>query len=301
MQGRGGWEWERFSYAICDYCQSYMSDRAELEKPMDRCVSCGNPISGRQKGVFVLPNYGFMAANEKPAIPGEQRPERTYTTRIYYKGERVERDRSELKLNNLVLVATPATRGKMAVINSAGGRQFKICALCGYADLGDAKETKKLHSKPWGGDCSGTLWRYALGHEFETDLLQLIFADYQSGDTGFWYSLLYGLLDGCSEALDIDRQDLDGVLYNINGDPSKPAIVLFDDVPGGAGHAHLIARKENMRSMLEATQARLQRCECGGKEGEASCYGCLRHYRNQFCHDLLSRRKVIDFLQGLLK
>ena len=28
MQDGGGWEWERFHYAICDYCQSYTRSRA---------------------------------------------------------------------------------------------------------------------------------------------------------------------------------------------------------------------------------------------------------------------------------
>lgn len=300
MRGAGGWEWERFRYAICDHCQSYVRQRAELEGSMDHCQNCGNPISGLNKGIFIMPNYGFIAANNTPATPGEQRPEKTYSTRIYYSGEHVPKDWVEVKLNDMVLVTIPATHGKMAVINNASNKGFKVCAQCGHTIIGDEKSVSP-HTKPFGGNCYGTLKRYALGHEFETDLLQLFFTGYQNGDMGFWYSLLYGLLDGCSEAFDIDRQDLDGVLYNIDGDPTKPTIVLYDDVPGGAGHAHRIAQRDNLLSMLQATLTRLKRCECGGDEGEVSCYGCLRNYRNQFCHELLNRRKVIDFLHVLLK
>jgi len=31
-----------------------------------------------------------------------------------------------------------------------------------------------------------------------------------------------------------------------------------------------------------------------------SCYGCLRNYRNQFCHDRLNQGLVIDFLKQQL-
>jgi hypothetical protein len=296
-RGGGGWEWERFNYAICDYCQSYVRRRAELALPMEQCDNCGNPLTGTNKGTFIIPAYGFIAGREAPAAPGERRPERTYTTRIYYSGEARKRDKVELKLNGLTLAVTPASHGKLGVINDAGKKKFKICTRCGYTLTGGENVTGP-HLQPWGDYCSGTLYGwYALGHEFETDLVQMIFEGYQNGDKEFWYSLLYALLEGCSEALDIERQDLDGVLYYIDGDPCRPAIVLFDDVPGGAGHTHRIAQPGNLAAVLESTLIRLKRCECGGDEAEASCYGCLRHYRNQFCHDLLNRRKVIDFLE----
>lgn len=181
------------------------------------------------------------------------------------------------------------------------GNVEKFFTRCGYTLVGGENVTGH-HIQSWGGKCDGTLYGgFSLGHEFETDLVQLIFEGYQNVDRGFWYSLLYALLEGCSEALDIERQDLDGVLYHINGNSARPAIVLFDDVPGGAGHAHRIAHPNNLEAMLESTLTRLKRCECGGEEAETSCYGCLRHCRNQFCHDQLNRRKVIDFLTKLSK
>ena len=63
---------------------------------------------------------------------------------------------------------------------------------------------------------------------------------------------------------------------------------MYDDVPGGAGHVKRIAAgPDALRSMLQSALGRLEACECGGDEGLASCYGCLRNYRNQFCHDEL--------------
>lgn len=79
-----------------------------------------------------------------------------------------------------------------------------------------------------------------------------------------------------------------------------PALVLFDDVPGGAGYVRRIAQnKDTLRSVLQAALRKLERCRCGGEQRDTSCYGCLRNYHNQFCHDELERGTVIDFLNGL--
>ncbi len=56
--------------------------------------------------------------------------------------------------------------------------------------------------------------------------------------------------------------------------------------------------------VLQAARDRVDgRCGCGGGPagpGDTSCYGCLRNYRNQFCHDQLSRGEVFRFLQNAL-
>jgi hypothetical protein len=108
------------------------------------------------------------------------------------------------------------------------------------------------------------------------------------------------MIEGACEELDIERNDLDGVLYSISGD-STPAMVLYDDVPGGAGHVHRIARDETtLLRVFERSLARLQRCECGGDLANTSCYGCLRTFRNQYFHQELQRGLAIEFLRSAL-
>lgn len=157
------------------------------------------------------------------------------------------------------------------------------------------------HHNPWGAECNGSLRNHlALGHEFETDILMLAFEGYSDNRKGFWYSLLYGMLEGACEALQIERQDLDGCLYCSAGDLNQSILVLYDDVPGGAGHVRRLANDKTLRDVLNSTLERLKRCECGAPEGNTSCYGCLRHYRNQYCHDQLNRGMIIEFLERAL-
>lgn len=291
-------DWPKYRYAVCDYCQSYHRILADSEKSLEICESCNRAFEGRNQGILVFPEFGFISSTKPPQKPGEEQPKRTYTTRTYYSGDARKEYELPFELkHNITLRAIPASHGKMAVINHAGYQGFGICHGCGYAILWN-ETVRESHKSPWKSDCSGKLSRYYLGHEYRTDILQLHFEGYINADRGFWFSLLYALIEGTSQALDIERQDLDGCLYTYAGDPARPAIILFDDVPGGAGHVRRIARDlETLRGVLQSAYEIMKECKCGGEEGDTSCSGCLRNYRNQFCHDQLKRGKVIRFLE----
>jgi hypothetical protein len=290
--------WPLYEYAVCKYCGRYHSAQQKGHKQLTECTACHKPFDGRERGTFVVPEFGFTAATGTPRITGETLPERTYASHTYFTGDAEPRPRVELRLYGTTLVAEPAVRGKLALVNDAGHRAFLICHQCGYAAIG-GDTVGAVHPTSWGRDCRGALHRLALGHEFQTDVLDLRFNGV-SGPPALWYSLLYAMIEGACEELDIERNDLDGVLYSISGD-STPAMVLYDDVPGGAGHVHRIARDETtLLRVFERSLARLQRCECGGDLANTSCYGCLRTFRNQYFHQELQRGLAIEFLRSAL-
>jgi hypothetical protein len=137
-----------------------------------------------------------------------------------------------------------------------------------------------------------------LGHEFRTDVLRLDFAGHHGGRE-FWLSLLYTLLEGASESLAVPRTDLDGCLYPYRGS-SVPSLVLFDNVPGGAGHVRRLAESEEaIQRMLRSARDKVSG-ECGCGE-ETSCYGCLQNYQNQMVHDDLKRGLAHEFLCDMIR
>jgi hypothetical protein len=158
----------------------------------------------------------------------------------------------------------------------------------------------ELDISGWRWECNAHLYYSALGHEFETDVVKLEFRDWIDPRRSFWFSLLYALLEGLSGALDVERQDINGCLYTPLGSPDSRVLVLFDDVPGGAGHVRRLARKDALSDVLKESLHRLELCDCGSEEDDTSCYGCLRNYRNQFYHDDLKRGMVIEFLRRVL-
>jgi hypothetical protein len=185
------------------------------------------------------------------------------------------------------------------------GRGFRICAACGFAEpapevpTGRRRRSRRpeAHLNPrTGRDCAGAMQTHHLGHEFITDVLELRFSGRLASDPEYdrWWSVLFALLEGASQALSIRRDDLDGTLYRHQESP-VPALVLFDNVPGGAGHVLRVAQELKL-----AFQTALERVagRCCGEE--TSCYECLRNFRNQPYHDHLQRGLARDFLSGVL-
>ncbi len=178
-------------------------------------------------------------------------------------------------------------------------RGFRLCKSCGQVAPPDAKSPWN-HVTPFGKPCRGGLEWVHLGHDFRSTAARLIFTSsgHGYGDQGFWLSLLYALLGGMTEVLGIERNDIDGVIRPINaGGGTQQEIVLFDDVPGGAGHVRRLAEESELVQVLRAARRRTEQCTC---DPQASCYKCLRSYRNQFCHDLLVRNLVAEYLRGLV-
>jgi len=286
----------KYRYAICRNCGLYRSQIAEMQGDLSTCL-CGHKV-GPDQGIFITPEFGFIAG--KPGVPGMNRPQKTYATRKYFAQAGNVLSESELQLNGTVIKVRTGTDGRLAVINNAGRRGFRICEKCGYAEIVKGKPPGR-HKNSLGKECRGKFDRYSLGYEFKTDILQLWFPDYFNAEEGFWLSLLYGILEGACNALDIERQDVDGTLYYYSGNRHSPALVLFDDVPGGAGHVRNIAEEANLLAALERTLEIVSRCDCGGERADTSCYGCLRNYGNQYCHDALKRGYVIEFLANLMQ
>lgn len=71
-------------------------------------------------------------------------------------------------------------------------------------------------------------------------------------------------------------------------------MVLFDSVPGGAGHVRRIL--ERFDTLLLAARQVVESCECGL---DSSCYACLRTYDNQQFHEKLSREDALRVLDQL--
>ncbi len=306
-----GREWQVFEYAVCPECHRY--HRAPERLDQKHCAACGADLfSGRHRlrGRFLIPEFGFLAAQETME-PGEDRPERFYATRPYF----AEYQRTPGLLEEVTVLSRPDLRvswrysryGKLALVNSGlWGAGFRVCTACGWAApvIPAPVEERSRRSRPASGHtnprsgrgCNGTVETFHLGHEFVTDVLELQFSGPLAwrSDRELWLSVLYALLEGASEALGIPRDNLNGTLYPYPGSPS-PALVLFDEVPGGAALVRRII--DTPVPVFQAAWRKVARCECGE---ETSCYQCLRNYYNQFCHEDLRRGLARDFLAQFL-
>lgn len=302
-------DWPTFNYRVCGGCGRFQTWIENSDAPKV-CAGCGLPweeLSKSPKGTMLVPEFGFVSSRDSRR-PGESRPARGHAGRTFFAryGEGAGEDfRQEGQTRHGFGLRSRYSRlGMLAVVNSGPfQRGYRICWWCGYAttpSVNGAKGSKggparpPAHETPMGKPCNGPLKPYHLGHEFQTDVLELQFSTDRPLNPSIWLALTYALLEGAAEALQVRRDDLDGTLY-LSSPGASPSIVLFDTVPGGAGHVHEVQRE--LRAVLEAALARVERCEC---DETTSCYECLRNYRNQWHHDQLARGPVADFLRRAL-
>ena len=299
-------EWEEIYYAVCKECKRFHWGYSESEIS-PTCKSCAATLPSTAK--FIVPEQGFIAANDTET-PGETAPQRTYASQVFFTEYRSSRDdvkdENDLELDtsltssDLRVYKKYSQHGWLALVNDGFGRGFKICRHCGWSepiDFSPGIKGKTIHKNPLTGkDCKGATSSYHLGHRFMTDVLEISLDGRERllYDRPAMMSLMYALLDGASEALGIRRDDIDSTLF-YKDFQRPPHMILFDSVPGGAGHVERINKK--ILLVTETALNKVSSCECGE---DTSCYNCLRNYRNQFFHDDLQRGIAIKLLKAML-
>lgn len=281
-------------YAVCSECSLY---RESPDDDLDQvCPSCGTPQVGMHHSYWI-PLFGFVASRTV-RNPGMVAPQRSWRGATYVLSRGAEEfDTTWVLANSGRALTWAGERGRLiAISEGSNGTGFRICEWCGWGTTAGGKVPDSHPHLLKNAECSGPLaWR-SLAHPYETDLVEIEFdalASPPDMSAGQWRSVLYALLEGASEGLDISRDDIDGTLYPKPG--RKISLVLFDTVPGGAGGALRIARSFPL--VLDAALRRVTRCECGE---ETSCYGCLRNFRNQAFHEHLRRGDALNFLAPLV-
>jgi hypothetical protein len=255
-------------------------------------VCCAN----MQEAEYVIPIFGFTT-NRDPAKAPTRALERFFSTRPFFV------DEGEWGMAPVVL-GEPSTEGPLLeafqvrpgdiVVVSEGrrGQGFWVCAECGYADI---KRVKK-HQTPWGVPCAGSaLSQVALAHQFKTDILKISFPRQPQGSLGLAYGVAYALQYGAADFLEVPLTDLNAI-----GLLTSPlSVLLYDNVPGGAGLVSQLSDAGVLRECVRRAQARVAgQCGC---DQTSSCYGCLKSYGNQFLHHQLARGPVDSLLQGFLE
>jgi Domain of unknown function (DUF1998) len=244
---------------------------------------------------------GDLAAEQ----PGDARPPREGHLRTYFTDFDGPPPISEpIELGGTPFDIRSSRRGWITIFNrgrSSSG--FRYCSTCGYATdpvptSGRSRAGAATpHTRPTGGSgtpCNGSLRRLDLGHRFLTNVIQL---DVPTGGTRWSptvvaQSTLHALI-AAAPTIGISQSDLGG---SIGINPmGVSTLVVFDDVPGGAGHTRHL--KDHLDELVIAALHRVTSCSCGV---DTSCYGCLRGYRNQLHHDELVRGAAIEVLQSLI-
>lgn len=304
--------WPVQQYAICKHCGRLFGYHVDLgtsfEEREKEC--CNEPLNYHY---YLQPVFGFSTrSDELPGNPGERRKAKPLPSRVKFDTyvdeelELTETTQEVVKIGTHEVEVKYSSRGKMVIVNNGGGMGYSLCKRCGYIIQTKLNKNKKAndmkveHKTRLGKKCENTyLYNVHLGHDFITDVVEiklpLISAKYIQ--RSFWPSLLYAIMEGASIELGVARSEIGGCLYRADGvDSTNTSIILYDDVPGGAGHAKKIS--QHIRGVLVNAKLKVAgSCGCGE---DTSCYGCLRSFENQFYHEILQRGIAFEYLTELL-
>jgi ATP-dependent helicase YprA (DUF1998 family) len=277
------------SYTVCRGCRHYREGGTELEPA---CSACGRPADGPVRE-YCVPEFGFVA-DPRTGKPALVPPQRSWNGAVHVVslGEELAETRWKTDTGALAWCHCGARGRLVSLAEGPGSSGFLICDWCGWGAPNHGQSPKSHLSPLRGKPCTGPLrWR-SLAHTYETDILRLRL-DAPGLDTrAQWHSLLYAVLEGAADGLEISRADIDGLVHS--GTDGRSGLVLFDTVPGGAGSVLRIAGA--LDTVVATALRRVASCDCGL---ETSCYGCLRTPRNERHHEDLSRAAALTVLKSL--
>lgn len=277
------------------------------------CSSCGKTIPALNFIESIEPRSGFVAEKRDKDVPLTKQ-EKNYKSEDYYIGDKnaKETGKYEFLFNGNKITLESTTNDSMLVKSST---IFYVCPTCGYAiaedeNFGDKKAEKEMrkgrslkiitgekHDSLFGNyPCkSQELKRTCLHHVFKTDVAKITF-DCDTSNYDTMVSVIYAVLNSISIILNIEARDIKACLtrYVSNNGRIGHSIIIYDGVPGGAGHSRRLVEKEGKllyQIFMNAMQSMLN-CDC-----DPSCYKCLRSYSNQKIHDKLNRISAYNFFK----
>lgn len=308
-------DFETAYLATCLDCNNINFSNMPIGTDGKPCAICGKELKSKDFYKSIEPRAGFITEEEVKAVPLTSQ-ERKYKTEAIYIGDKTAFPISkyDYEVENIRL-EVESTANDSLVVKSTDF--FYVCPKCGYSIASD--EISKLkeyedykygvsriennnngHKNPFGkGKCSNTsLYRYCLHHEFKTDVAKISF-NCDTSDQATMLSVMYALLNSFAYELNIERRDIKACLtYKRTSGKMEHKIIIYDAVPGGAGHSRRLVTEDGevLKAVIKRAVILLNDCECA-----PSCYRCLRNYENQKMHEILDRKKALDFLQQLDK
>ena len=311
--GNGKQDWHTAYIGTCsnDLCKTINYSILPITAEGVWCASCGKKLTKLDFHESIEPRSGFMTERQDKDVP-MTRQEKNYRSDDYYIGNKAAKtiDKYAFTFNGIKIIVESTTNDSLLVKSS---NSFYVCPKCGYSvaedeTIGDKDAEKamkmhypkittaKAHESIYGQyncDCKD-LNRRSLHHVFNTDVAKISF-DCDTSDYKKMISVMYALLNAVSQKLNIERRDIKGCLdYKLIDSRIDRSIIIYDSVPGGAGHSRRLLTNDGMllHSVFMLALRNMTECNC-----DPSCYNCLRSYDNQKMHDLLDRNLAADFLK----
>jgi DEAD/DEAH box helicase domain-containing protein len=264
------------------------------------CPVCGETGRDRPDETLLLVKHGFSTAAWEPPVRGTE-VERIYSAEpmsLAFRGEggpNLKKSPNFHGIRHFDLSYRPD--GELLVVNRGEyDRGFAVCLRCGYVDSEwNKRRATGLDTLPRGFDAHAPLrdddprhtcrkkgepcppvHRFqVLGARQVTDALlaEFGFLGPDATNAALVQSLGYALLRGGCRVLELDSREMGLLAVPTGNDGSEWGVILYDNVPGGAGHVRQLLDCPDRwlteaRRVLYVSESHHRRCD-------TACLECL--------------------------
>lgn len=278
-------------YGKCPECEAFVWP-IENYSNIGECPVCKTEF--QLKGKMLIPTYGFEGIKVEKGI-GLRRPRaRGYATVHFSQHWPNETNLEKVSFAGGSVFKRYASNGHLCALNSPR-MGFHVCDRCHAAAVGGESISHWHWCENSGRDVH--ISRYdALGSSFVSDVLELAFEldTFNGLSMEAWEAVMWALFTAASQILEVPESEIGGTMYD--NEMHGVSIMLYDDVPGGAGHARQLSDRID-ELMARAYAVVDGSCGCGE---DTCCYGCIANYYNQTRQAKLSRGAAKEILGSLL-
>ncbi len=304
-------------YMECSECgfartfETTVVDRGDIHD----CEACGGHDSFGPGRVWLRPpGFAHPVDIEEVTSPDDM-PETSYATRAKLTMGTPDESAGWARINERVRIL--ADRQHLLVSNTGPKRDgYTYCTSCGRIESSHEREPKlnDAHRKPYPEDDAKTVCQginptrhLVLGTDFITDIAlfslrvepPLSLRPGHSSTNVALRTVSEALAKAACQLLEIEGGELMAefrpALTPEGKRGSEAEIFLYDTLAGGAGFSRLLA--DFGQELLEKALLVLKTCP---EACDASCYRCLRSYKNKFEHSLLDRHVGAELLEYLV-
>ncbi|WP_218139322.1 DEAD/DEAH box helicase [Propionibacterium cyclohexanicum] len=302
-----------FECQVCHYAKLFPYEEAERGK-VRKCPACGAEGKfGEAKNWMRPPGFAHRVG-EDPGTSPDDAPANSYATRAKLVAEGPEEDTAWDHVTDRL--EQIYRRDRLLVTNTGPGNEgYTYCTRCGLIEptKGATGIVLGPHPKPYPDerhpDCLGSASTrgLVLGTDFISDVLLVrlkvenpitLRPELLSTQVAL-RTVAEALTIAAAGELDIDASELQAefrpALTPAGNHGLEAEIYLYDTLPGGAGFTRRVYGYGI--SIFRKALERLENCPA---DCDASCYRCLRSFRNRFEHGLLDRKVGAALLRYVL-
>ena len=298
----------------CGFAQIFDTDKIARNETMD-CEACGGEGTFGPARYWMRPPGFAHPVKEEAVTSPDEIPETSYATRAKLTVATPKEEAGWTKGNERIRGLS--ARQHLLVSNTGPQKEgYSYCVKCGCIEASNSP-TRALsmpHPKPYPDDddkqiCEGESLspNLVLGTDFITDIalfsIQVsaplnLKPGHFSTDVAL-RTVSEALAKAACHLLEVEPSELMAefrpALTSAGKDGLEAEIFLYDTLPGGAGFASQFSGRslELFRLALQLLNECPQGCD-------ASCYRCLRSFKNKFEHRLLDRHVGVELLDYLL-